>query len=193
MKHTVSDVKLEIAPEFRDIKGFEGKYQVSNTGEVRSIDHYVEQISYYGRHQRRLMRGRTLKQNKTRNGYMLVYLSIGNKYQWFTVHRLVAETFLPNPQNFSDVNHINGNKSDNRLGNLEWCSRSDNIKHSYDVLGRKRKCWEIHCKETGELIKGKCILSKITMMPISYINKHINDNVFLHNGRHYQFIKVNLL
>ena len=77
--------------------------------------------------------------------------------------------------------------------NLEWCSRSYNVKHSYDVLRRKRKCWEIRCKETGELIKGKCVLSKITKKPISYINKHINENVFFHNDRHYQFIKVNLL
>ena len=193
MKHTIEDVRLTIDPEFRDIKGFEGKYQVSDTGEVRSIDHYIEQISSFGRKQRRLMRGRTLKQNKTWNGYMIVYLSIGKKYQWFTVHRLVAETFIPNPQNLSDVNHINGNKLDNRMVNLEWCTRSYNVKHSYDVLRRKRKCWEIRCKETGELIKGKCVLSKITKKPISYINKHINENVFFHNGRHYQFIKVNLL
>ena len=193
MKHTIEDVKLTIEPEFRDIKGFEGKYQVSDTGEVRSIDHYVEQISYFGRHQRRLMRWRTLKQNKTWNGYMIVYLSIGKKYQWFTVHRLVAEAFIPNPQNLSDVNHINGNKSDNRLENLEWCNRSDNVKHSYDVLGRKRKCWEIRCRETDELIKGKCSLSKIIKKPIPYIDRHINNNVFYHNGRHYQFIKINLL
>ena len=47
MKHSIKDVKLDIEPEFRDIKGFEGKYQVSDTGEVRSIDHYIEQISFF--------------------------------------------------------------------------------------------------------------------------------------------------
>ena len=115
--------------EWKFVVGYEGKYQVSNLGRVRSVDHYVEQISSYGSHQRRLMRGRVLKQNKTRTGYMIVYFSTGKKYQWHTVHRLVADAFIPNPYHLRDVNHTNGDKSNNRADNLEWCDNSYNVRY----------------------------------------------------------------
>lgn len=171
--------------EWKFVVGYEGKYQVSNLGRVRSVDHYVEQISSYGSHQRRLMRGRVLKQNKTRTGYMIVYFSTGKKYQWHTVHRLVADAFIPNPYHLRDVNHTNGDKSNNRADNLEWCSHSDNVKHSYDVLHRLILCKKVKCLNDNSAIHSIVSLSKITKRSLNYIYRHTKDNVFENNGKTY--------
>lgn len=69
-----------------------------------------------------------LKPQLNSSGYMIIKL-YGKFYQF---HRIISEAFIPNPNNFSDINHINGNKSDNRLENLEWCNRRHNINHFYN-------------------------------------------------------------
>lgn len=78
-----------------------------------------------------------LKPNQNEDGYYKVKLrKEGKTYNKF-IHRLVAETFVPNPENKPEINHKNGIKTDNRAENLEFCTRSENVKHSYRVLGRK--------------------------------------------------------
>jgi len=67
------------------------------------------------------------------NGYLRVNLSKNNKFKKYLIHRLVAEAFIENNQNKPFVNHINGNKSDNRLENLEWCNNSENMLHAYKI------------------------------------------------------------
>lgn len=79
-------------------------------------------------------RGKLLKQRKNNSGYNVINLYIKKKYKrTFLVHRLVALTFIPNPNNLQTVNHIDGNKDHNYVSNLEWCSYSDNNKHAYDT------------------------------------------------------------
>ena len=95
---------------WKDIEGYEGLYQVSNLGRVRNI--------------------RVLKPAPTKDGYLRVCFSVCGKTKGFLVHRLVAKAFIPNTQN-SEVNHIDGNKMNNSVGNLEWSTRSDNILHAY--------------------------------------------------------------
>jgi hypothetical protein len=99
---------------------------------------------------------RFINQNKHSLGYRQFYLTFFNGGgQWYKSHRLVALQFIPNPKNLSDVNHKNGIKHDNRVENLEWMSHSDNVLHSYKVLGRdKEKIGaprkKILCINTGE-------------------------------------------
>lgn len=106
---------------WKDVKGYEGLYQVSNLGDVRSID----RISPYGRRLKGVIRRITVN----KNGYAYVNLSINGKAHNFTVHRLVATAFVPNPHGLHTVNHINENKLDNRAENLEWVTLADNLRY----------------------------------------------------------------
>ena len=111
---------------WRDIEGYEGLYQVSDLGRVRSIDRIEECVD--GRKRKR--NGRTLKQCKSRKGYLRVHLHSNNKGIVTLAHRLVAISFLSNPLAKETVNHKNGVKSDNRAVNLEWATNSENIRHA---------------------------------------------------------------
>ena len=96
---------------------------------------------------------RELKHRKDRYGYCHVHLHTKTYDKSLTVHRLVAKAFIPNPDNKSQVNHINGEKDDNRADNLEWCTPSENIKHAFRT-GLKQPCGgetprPIKCVETG--------------------------------------------
>lgn len=102
---------------WQDIKGWEGYYQVSNIGRVKSLYEDVEKI---------------LKQKERR--YLSVCLFKDKKRKYVNVHRLVAQNFIPNPNNKGEVNHKNGIKTDNRVENLEWSTRSENSKHRHNIL-----------------------------------------------------------
>lgn len=103
---------------WKDIDGYEGLYQISNLGNVKSLtnrsNHKEERI---------------LKLN-TNSKYYLVNLCKNTKRKTLLIHRLVAKAFIDNPNNLPQINHINGNKLDNRAVNLEWCTCRANIIHS---------------------------------------------------------------
>ena len=114
---------------WKDIKGYEGKYQVSTLGHVKSLvmwagDKYVR-------------KDKILRAVLYKNGYLYVSLSKDGKVKRFKVNRLVAETFIENPYNLPITNHKNGDKTDNTVGNLEWTSYSENLKHAYKTGLRK--------------------------------------------------------
>lgn len=110
---------------WKSIKNFEGLYEVSNKGNVRSLNREVYQsngsIGHY--------KGKLLKQDVTKKGYANVRLSKNNKITKFQVHRLVAITFLPNPHKKDCVNHIDENKLNNSVENLEWVTHTENMNH----------------------------------------------------------------
>lgn len=104
-----------------DIPGYEGLYKVSPCGTIFST---VKNVSK--------------KPIKNWAGYMRVQLYDNNKSKIYSVHRIVAQVFIPNPNNLPEVNHIDHDRSNNKVENLEWCTRSQNAKHSFTRPDRKK-------------------------------------------------------
>ena len=102
----------------RNVVGYDGLYSIDEDGRVWS--HTTNKFI-------------SVVKNKRHNGYVEVTLWKNNKRKTFRLHRLVAIAFIPNPNNLPEVNHKNGDKSDNRVSNLEWVSPSENVKHAYST------------------------------------------------------------
>ena len=98
---------------WKPVNGFEEKYEISNLGRIKNIK--TNQI---------------LKMTNKYGDYFAIILYDKTHKKSTRIHRLVAETFIPNPLNLKEVNHIDGNKQNNRVDNLEWCTRSENINHA---------------------------------------------------------------
>jgi hypothetical protein len=110
---------------WKDIPDYEGYYQVSNLGRVKSLP------KKWGRGNGYVKPEFFKKICKYFDGYEYTQLSIGTHRKKHKIHRLVAIAFIPNPEKKPQVNHINGVKHDNRVVNLEWATQSENIKHAY--------------------------------------------------------------
>ena len=114
---------------WKDIEGYEGLYQVSDFGEVRSLGMWTNIHGGF----KRFLKGRVLKPSKDRGGYLYVLLYKNGNRKTYKVHRLVAQAFLPNPNNLPEVNHIDENKENNKvcsgMVNLEWCTTKYNLNY----------------------------------------------------------------
>jgi len=169
---------------FKDVPNYEGLYQVSNLGNVKSLDRYVKQKDKRGVLITANYKGRILKKDLVRNGYYRVTLSRGDKQKRFQVHRLVCFAFLENPLNKPCVNHKDGNGMNNELTNLEWCTYSENERHSIDVLGKING----NKKLTDSQVEDIRLNAKKRVNISSYMDKYkVTRNVVLNvlNNKYY--------
>lgn len=141
------------------IKGFEGLYEVSDTGLVRSIDrsYYSKdgQFHFYKGKLKAILPNKNVK-------YLQVELYKNNKSHHRYVHRLVAEAFIDNPENLPEVNHIDGNRQNNVVSNLEWVTRKGNVKHAITTglkIYKNRISEEDFLKILDKVIQGESYLT----------------------------------
>tara|TARA_R110000868_G_scaffold236848_1_gene490902 strand:- start:2084 stop:2641 length:558 start_codon:yes stop_codon:yes gene_type:complete len=116
---------------WKQIKGYEGLYEVSNFGRVKSLE-FEYRFNGLGFYKKEIC----IKKLTISYGYPVCNLSKNKRGVVKRVHRLIAEAFIPNPENKPFINHINGIRNDNRLENLEWCTAKENQVHSWEKLGR---------------------------------------------------------
>lgn len=126
---------------WKDVLGYEGRYQVSDLGNVKSLNY------------KRTGQEKLLKPVPTANGYFGVNLrGVASCKKLANIHRLVGEAFVPNPHNKPQINHINGNKGDNRAENLEWCTASENQNHSV-ATGLRHTRKVVQFDKSGSFVK----------------------------------------
>lgn len=150
-----------IMENWKEVTGYEGMYEVSDLGNVRSVDRFVVHTKSTGF---RIQKGAIKKQGKNSDGYSTVVLFLKNKNKSYLVHRLIGIAFIPNPENKDTINHKDGNKSNNNLNNLEWNSHSENTKHA----------WRngLISKKTGDTCNNR----KLTSIQVSEIRKLLPNN-----------------
>ena len=115
--------------EWKNVIGYEGLYEVSNTGQVRSLDRYVK----YSNGRIHLHKGKVLSPVKDKDGYLAVFLSCNGKQKTIRIHRLVAQVFIENPDNLPEVNHLDEDKTNNRVDNLEFCDHKYNVNYGHRI------------------------------------------------------------
>lgn len=167
--------------KWKNVVGYEGQYLVSDKGNVMSLPRAIDGNG--GSHYE--IDGRTLKKKKDAKGYDRVFLSKHNDDKFIPVHRLVAMAFIPNPEGKPQVNHKDGNKTNNSVGNLEWCTNGENQKHAYkmglnvhsDDAGKKKVAVEQIDLITGDVVatyKSMSDAERVTGIQKTNIRKVVN-------------------
>jgi hypothetical protein len=148
------------------IKGFSGEYGIDFFGEVYS----------YQKKSKNNLKGKVLKKYINNFGYCTVGLYKNSKVKRLTIHRLVAETFIPNPENKPQVNHIDGNKLNNHVDNLEWATAKENIQHAWNS-GLSKRISEKQKKQTLIAVKSAIEKNKkpVICLQTGVVYKSIKD------------------
>jgi NUMOD4 motif/HNH endonuclease len=196
---------LRYAPEYwQDIKGYEGYYQVSNYGNVKSLDRVITEHPSVKNEQQtgktQTLKGQILKPHTNSSGYYQINLNRKSIRTTFAIHQLVAQAFLDNHLSKPLVNHINGIKTDNNVNNLEWATYSENLEHAYknrlrravkinEVASKnyKRKLTEQQVREIKLLIAAKSLTLKQIANQYDVGRSTIG---FIKSGRNWSHINI---
>jgi hypothetical protein len=114
---------------WKNIEGFEGRYEVSNYGRVRSMPRTIQKLNRWGNKSEFQHTGKIMSPKVDKDGYLHIGLYRGNTIKHYRVHRLVAEAFIPNPNNKPQVNHKDENPANNHVSNLDWCTILENARY----------------------------------------------------------------
>ena len=154
----------KLKEEWRDIEGYEGLYQVSSNGVIRSLDRYI----FCPLNGKRLIKGKEIKKHLCKNGYYFVVLSKNSQGKNCYIHRLVAAAFIPNSENKPCIDHINTDRTDNRVENLRWVTHKENMNNplSKDNI----TLWKIGKKQSYETVEKR--VSKLRGKPRTEYVKH---------------------
>lgn len=169
-----------------DIEGYEGLYQVSNLGSIRSLYRF-------NKAQNRLYKGKIRTLCFDRRGYNILVLCKEGTQKTFKVHRLVAHHFITNTNNKTEVNHIDGDKTNNHVNNLEWCTPSENVKHSYKIGIQEAHKGEAHINakltnEQAQEIRNLKNSKSYSMTELAYMYKvSIATISLIMSGRRYNY------
>lgn len=175
---------MPITEVWKDIKGYEGLYQISNLGNIKSLDRIVN-CPLNGE---RIIKGCLLKTYNLKQGYLAIKLFKNNIGKAFQVHRLIACAFIDNINNKPYVNHINGIKTDNTIKNLEWVTCSENNRHAYDT-GLK-KASPVKCIETNIIYKSMHLAGRILDIGCTGIWACCNKRVKTSGGFHWEYANL---
>jgi hypothetical protein len=186
---------------WKTIPNFEN-YEVSNIGNVKR----KEGLSV---NKRNKVSETILNKRYDKDGYLRVNIRDGYTRKTKSIHRLVCNAFIPNPENKLQINHKNGIKDDNRVENLEWCTNSENMKHTFEKLNNKiwsslsgtenekvlvkekikksLSCREVECIETGEIFYSASEAGRVKNLSSSIIYKCCSGKTSNYNGFHWRF------
>jgi hypothetical protein len=162
---------------WKAIKGFEKQYEVSNIGNVRSIDRVVK---HYREGFTRKYKGTAKSLRFDKDGYLKCNLKNDGKTFNFRVHRLVGEAFIPNIDNKPVINHKNGIKTDNRVENLEWCTISENTIHATRTRLIKTKLTDKEALEIFNSNLSQRALAKVYNIDSSIVWRIKNKKAYKH-------------
>lgn len=161
---------------WKDIDGYEGLYQISDKRRIKSLDY------------RRTGEERVLKPRKTKDGYLHVGLCKEGKIKFYLIHRLIAQTFLENPEGLPEINHKDEDKTNNCAENLEWCSHQYNNNYGTRIERiSKSKSIPVMCVETNTIYLSTHDAQRKTGIDAANIGKCANHKKYYHTARRYHW------
>lgn len=187
---------MDEAVIWKDIPGYEGLYQASTDGQIRSLPrtlHYIKHYSDSDIEATHSFKGKILKQTFT-SGYLGVLLSVDGKTKDALVHRLVAQTFVPNPENKPQVDHIDGDRTNNNASNLRWVTCKENHanalesgKHVSRQLYKKRSVRDV---DTGQVFSSMLEAESYFNIPRGRISAAIKSGQRVY-GHKFELVNLN--